>query len=453
MMREANDRVLVFIPLPPTSRWKGEGIAQTIENIIRYSGPIKFSLVIGKHIEAEVYRALEPEIKSKRVELITIGVFKSRLEDSSRFHRLLKQGCFYLDLIYFIAKQFIKKITKISNYKATFVPVPMFAIMASIFSERLVVSFWDPFVFEYPHGYGYGFRMNILKLMKYALHSATKIVTQSHVNQHYLNDFLGIDIAKVVVIKNGYPDYSPYVKDQSVTIENINALWGQPEKLPEKSRFKAYLYYFFQKKAKPFLNQDLKRAILHRLVTKDCDKETKIIMISTQHRPYKGFERLFSVLDLLITKHPQYRFKFIFTGVVPKQLYKKYSWAASLVFELSRLDDYQHAYTYKISDLVIHPSFVEGGMGTYPMFEAASVGVPCLSNIGRHMLEFQALSESDKNILCIDLIEKSASMNGIFNMLVNKELREKNVMLTNSMRVSWNDSGRLYKDLFLEMIS
>jgi glycosyltransferase involved in cell wall biosynthesis len=453
MMSEKKNNILVFIPLSPTSRWKGEGIAQTVENIIRYSAATKFSLVIGKHVEAEVRRALEPEIEAKRLELITIGYCKSRLEEGDRFRRL-RQVYFQFNLICFIAKQWIRKITKTSKHSATFVPVPVFAIMASIFSKKLIVSFWDPFVFEYPHGYGYGFRTSILKLMKYALHSATKIITQSNVNKDYLTNFFGISIEKVRVIKNGYPDYSVYIKEQEITIENVNALWGHLDEPSQKSRFLTYLDCFFQKKSRACLQQDLKRAVLHRLVIRDNDKNTKIIMISTQNRPYKGFDSLFAVLDLLITKYrAEYRFKLISTGIVPKTLYQKYSWASSLVFELTRLDDYQHAYAYKISDLVIHPSFVEGGMGTYAMFEAASIGVPCLSNMGRHMLEFQGLSESDRATLCIDLIDKEKSMDKIFSMLSDKELREKNVALTNSLRVSWNDSGKKYEDLFLEVIS
>ena len=192
--------------------------------------------------------------------------------------------------------------------------------------------------------------------------------------------------------------------------------------------------------------------MLHKLIVKTSEKDNKIIMISTQYRPYKGFECLFEVFNLLIEEYPQYYFKFVFTGFVPNSFYIKYPWAFNLVFEMQRLKNYQHAYMYKISDLVIHSSFVEGGVGNYPMFEAASINIPSLSNMGRHMLELQEKWKKNIDILVIDLIDKKSAVTKIFEMLFDNKLREKNVSLINSMRFSWQESSKKYQNLFESLV-
>lgn len=46
-----------------------------------------------------------------------------------------------------------------------------------------------------------------------------------------------------------------------------------------------------------------------------------------------------------------------------------------------------HAAFYHLAELAIHPSIFEGGAGTFPFLEAASVGTPCLMADGPHQRE------------------------------------------------------------------
>lgn len=454
-MSEKNYNVMIFMPISPKANWRGEGISQTIENIIRYSADkITYTLVVGRHVEKEIAIELGKEIASNKLKLLPIGFSKKKLGKALHSFRI-GYLFFYLSLSFFTIKQAVLSFLGISKYHLTFVPYALLAIPASIFSKKMAISFWDPFVLEYPHAFSEKFRLFIVKLLKYGMHSADVVITQSHTNKNYLIHFFGLDSEKIKVIENGHPDYRCYLSDQSITTENIMTAWdNKKEEFVSDSKKKLYYHYLIKKKTHRSLKDHMKKNVLHRLVTKDSTKESKIIVISTQYRPYKGFESLFSAYDLLIKKYcSQYKFKFVFTGSVPPVFYQKYAWANSLVFEMQRLEGRQHAYIYSIADLVIHPSFVEGGMGTYPMFEAASLNVPSLSNMGRHMLELQKKYAKDIDSLCVDLVDTEATSEKMFALLTNTELRKSNVSLTNSLRTLWEDSGKKYQDLFEELVS
>ncbi len=452
-MDKNNLNVMIFIPLPPIFAWRGEGIAQTVENLIRYSQNIQYILVIGSHAVGEIQEELQDKIKDNKLVLIPIGLFKKKIEaNTNKLVKFCGISAYYLSLLFFIIKKFILSYLGNNNNYITFVPFPYLSIFASIFSKKIVVSFWDPFVFEY-QSFNPLFKAFIMEIFKYSMNSAYVITTQSNINKNYLVNFFDITNEKIYVIENGYPDYACYLQNTEITIENIHSLWNK----------KTYSYYtnimFFiyenilqRKKVNQSLKDSLTKSVLHKLIVKTSEKDNKIIMISTQYRPYKGFECLFEVFNLLIEEYPQYYFKFVFTGFVPNSFYIKYPWAFNLVFEMQRLKNYQHAYMYKISDLVIHSSFVEGGVGNYPMFEAASINIPSLSNMGRHMLELQEKWKKNIDILVIDLIDKKSAVTKIFEMLFDNKLREKNVSLINSMRFSWQESSKKYQNLFESLV-
>ena len=77
-MDKNNLNVMIFIPLPPIFAWRGEGIAQTVENLIRYSQNIQYILVIGSHAVGEIQEELQDKIKDNKLVLIPIGLFKKK---------------------------------------------------------------------------------------------------------------------------------------------------------------------------------------------------------------------------------------------------------------------------------------------------------------------------------------------------------------------------------------
>lgn len=446
--------VLIFFPMPPATGWRGEGIAQTIENIIRFSTKTKYTLVVGSHVVKDIQTELSNAIDSKRLKIISIGAANAKMDNLPEYrflttlYKTYLTSRFYLSLQIFILKMFVLSLFGVHKNRITLLPSPFLAIAALPFSKKIGIFFWDPFVLEFQK-FNINSRTLVARLLKYATHLATFIITQSHVNKNYLINFFDVDEKKIHVAEHGAPDYSPLLENKEVTIDNIHKFWTE-NKIHFGNNILSFYYHVLKKSlTSRHIRTSLNRAVLHRLTAKESHKETKIIMISTQYRPYKGFEPLFDVLSLLIKScENKFHFKFIFTGNIPEYLYKKHSWANFFVYEFNRVSSLEHATLYKISDLVIHPSIVEGGLAAYPMFEAASVNVPSLCNIGRHMFELQLKNNRNIDDLCINLVSKRESVKKIFLMLTDAQHRINTINLINSIRIPWSESAAKYEDIF-----
>lgn len=452
-MRDAQD-VLIFFPMPPTTGWRGEGIAQTIENIIRFSTKTKYTLVVGSHVVNDIQAELSDAIRSERLKILSIGAANAKMDSLpeyrflTSFYKTYLTLRFYLSLQFFIFKMFILSLFGVNKNRITLLPSPFLAIAALPFSKKIGIFFWDPFVLEFQK-FDINSRTLVARLLKYATHLATFIITQSQANKNYLTNFFGVDEQKIHVAEHGAPDYGPLLANKVVTINNIHTFWKENKVDFGNNMLSFYFHVLKKSLTSRHLRTSINKAVLHRLTAKESNKETKIIMVSTQYRPYKGFEPLFDVLSLLTKKYEdKFNFKFIFTGNIPKHLYKKHSWANFFVYEFNRVGSLEHATLYKISDLVIHPSIVEGGLASYPMFEAASLNVPALCNMGRHMFELQTKNKKNIDDVCLDLTNKKESINKILNLLTDKTSSLNNINLINSMRISWADSAAKYEDIF-----
>jgi glycosyltransferase involved in cell wall biosynthesis len=105
-----------------------------------------------------------------------------------------------------------------------------------------------------------------------------------------------------------------------------------------------------------------------------------------------------------------------------------------------------------MSDLVLHPSYVEGGLGVYPQFEAASVGTPCLVNVGRHVLE----QRSDRTLIAkttSDFVNLNRTIEKIEDLMQSENERILNIKESESLRVSWKASSERYADIFKKVIN
>ncbi|AIL66194.1 Glycosyl transferase, group 1 family protein (plasmid) [Rickettsiales bacterium Ac37b] len=452
LSKKNNTEVTILLPLPPTAGWKGEGIAETIENIIKNTSTITYHLIVGRHLINEISTGeLSEKIKAQTLTLTPVGWYSKKIDlKTSRIVKRLSLILFKISFWAFLLKAFIKYIFSAPKAETIWIPIPMFGIFGKLFAKKLIISFWDPFVFEYS-GFDAMQKIMCLSYMKAGLKTADVIITQSLINRNFLVDFLNIDKEKVNLVKNGSPDYSNFIIDKNITIDNIKTYWntGHQDNTDNRNYLTNLLLFAFKKANLAVIRQELNKCILHRLITKASHKESKIIIISTQYRPYKGFGSLFKVLNKIIENYSDsFDFKFIFTGFVPEGFFREYPWAYGCIFEMNRVTTEQHAYIYAISDLAVHPSFVEGGLGTYPMFESASVGVPSLSHIGRHMLELEDDCNKSLEIMCIDLLTLDKAVETIMNMLTNASLRSKNIELINSIKINWQDIGNKYTELF-----
>ncbi len=460
-MRPTN--VLVWAVYPPTAGWRGEGITQTLENILLNAPKsVHYTLVLSA---AHLPIARETLGDSENIRLVPFGLNLRSLKIWTDPARLLKEtgpaedfssklGYFsdkiidaLLALIYFcsspVSKFLVSKVIKRSD--VIYNPSPVYSLL-SYKKIPKVFNFWDPFVFEYS-AFGNVRRRELHRFMfKYFL-KAKEIVTQSKANEQYLKNIWNFSAGSVNVIYNGSPNYRDlYKKFQDeigvkLTLKNILDFWPR----------KRIAGFTKAEALSVLLSETLNSSMLFRL-TNASSPETKIIMISTQYRPYKGFEALFDVLDALIKAAPQFDFRFVITAELPEKVRErfsgKYSWETERVYEMTRLSNIQHACMYSVSDIVLHPSFAEGGPTPYPASEAASLGIPSLTNLGRHTIEM--LERDGGGLACTvaDFLKKDQTVQQILNLLTDQKLREENVLNIENARVDWAKIGSEYAKVF-----
>lgn len=107
---------------------------------------------------------------------------------------------------------------------------------------------------------------------------------------------MGIESSKINVIYNGSPDYSEFKKQQSNL--SFSEVWSKSEfsGASKKAAFEA------------LVNHQLNFSVLWRLLTKNKVSNRKIVLISTQNRPYKGFDQLFVLINELCLRRDNYDF-------------------------------------------------------------------------------------------------------------------------------------------------
>lgn len=64
-------KLVVWVPLPPNSSWRGEGIAQTIENIVRNISPERKIEIVVSSKHAEMLVGLEKS--NPNISVLTLG--------------------------------------------------------------------------------------------------------------------------------------------------------------------------------------------------------------------------------------------------------------------------------------------------------------------------------------------------------------------------------------------
>jgi len=453
-------RLLVYIPLPPHAHWRGEGIAQTIENILlNLPSDQKITVLTSSEAAATI-----TSIFAQRSNLETMTWFgrpaafvrtntataQDLLDEAdtgvvsrvvSRFTR--KATSIVAAGRYLVAKFFtdlmLRRRMIAKNCSAIWVPQLAFDVRP-ISGMKKIVSFWDPFVFEYSD---FGNRQSLLKLFCKRISTADAIITQSKANKSYLTEVLGLDADSISVINNGSPDYSrlEWRHESNSEIPTDLDLYKLTNNWPA-----SWTDASGKRASAAYIDDRLNHSILFRLKT-DTKKTTKVIFVSTQYRPYKGFEGLFQIYDSLVRRNDGNDYRFLFTGEVPKRIKDRYSWSTSRIYELSRLSTIQHMCIYRISSLVLHPSHVEGGVGTYPTFEAASVGVPSLMNSGRHTSELiDQLAEATE--LVVDFAQIDQTIAAIEDLLSNEAKAQRNVEVANKARIEWGDAASRYATLF-----
>lgn len=377
-----DEKIAIWIPMRPFSKWSGEGISRTIERIIeKASQNLHFEIVCLQPHASEIKENLVwhdnvsfskiPAPKTKPFASLEYYLPATILKCLRYFALIPIYGIYVLFCLWYRIRMTLRK-----DIKKIWCPTFASLFSTANFRKEKIVNFWDGFVFEYP-----GFEdivLPVFRRLERLLNSADTIITQSDHNKDYLNQVLDIPGDKIIVIPNPFPDLSDLVSNNA---------------LDDIRRDRRSILTHWHKKKKPGIADRIKASVhksfLKRLAD-ETDENSFLIMMSTQVRPYKGMEVLFANLNRFLSDHPDYDIRMIVTGDLEKFIHKNkvdFPWVFRNVYILSRVSSKNLALLYTLADLVMHPSYAEGGHGVYPMFEGASVGTPCLANKGRHMDE------------------------------------------------------------------
>lgn len=458
-MLKSKIKVLVWLPLPFGSKWRGEGIAQTIENIVGHgSGLVEYHILCNKKISNELKEICQQWPNKDNVKIKNLGfsffdktsqepVSFKEIKKNLNAHRLLARTKEKLSLLDKLLWSFSLLLRSLlfwaakgeSKYNLIWIPAPSTLFTGVFSANKVIVSFWDPFVFEYSAFSAqatlvfYFISRNLLR--------ANKIVTQSYTNKNYLTSVLHFEENKSFFIPNGSPSYEKYITELDQNSSSTETILDYVA-----SKLKAYDLNIF-------LSQYINISTLFRLLSKR-KTNTKIIIISTQYRPYKGFETLFFLLDYIQKKYGEkYDFQFILTANnLPSPLKNRYAWIEEKIHCITKTPEYFHAILYYVSDLALHPSNAEGGLGSYPQYEAASLGIPCLSNIGRHMNELASYFKKDISPIISDFAKLEETSTKIITLLEDTHKKSENISLINETRIPWSKSALEYEKMFLETV-
>lgn len=453
--------VIVWIPLPAKAKWKGEGINRTIENIFRHlPAHIICHVVVSSWQASDLMKLAKdyphvrvcPMGRRKKINLHTVQSdadlphsFWEWISNKIKLGSLIKYkgNPLWSYIKYFFDLYFYSLLQRFNLFvpdkSVIWLPLPHLNGL-SLLKGKKIYSFWDPFVFEYRE-FSDGNQVVFKKLFS-SYRQANAIITQSQANKDFLINLFQVEAQKIEVIPNGSPEYS-HLLDSLTAIgrrnkEGLLAKWMKPQHTDSS-----------QKEAVNTITESMiNKAILWRLLYKLNKPTDKVLMVSTQVRPYKGFDLLIQILNELVKQETTYRYQFIFTTNIPDKMKERYPLLYERLHEIIRVSDEQHALLYYVSDLVIHPSHVEGGLGVYPQFEAASLGTPTLVNIGRHVLEQDnsKLSHHAENFTDIDKL-----LVRIHDLVSSEQSRQLNLEETRELIIPWQSSAKKYGDVFEKM--
>ncbi len=458
-----SSELVIWIPLSPKNSWNGEGISRTIENILEHlPRDIICQMVVSKNhaLELAGLAAKYPNIQIKTFGFTaryknvkkgdtkndgTIEFIITKIKPLSWLRKKLTSGLvqrvqyvFYVHLYAFLQRWNLF----LPDRKVFWIPVPGIPALGWLRAKK-IFSFWDPFVFEYKDFAD--INAFLFKHFASLYRDAELLITQSQANKDFLTNVFQVSPEKIEIINNGNPDYSEFYNQLDAigrrNKDGLLNLWAKSE----------YLALTYKEANNKQVHDLLNKSILWRLLYKLTPRD-RVLMISTQIRPYKGFNLLLEFLNNLVQNETEFRYQFIFTAELSDDMRNLYPALYERIHEITRVSNPQHALLYYISDLVMHPSYVEGGRGVYPQFEAASVGTPSLVNLGRHVFEQSPQAMSTPTHYAVDFTNTQELQRRIHELMSSEEARQLNLMETRQLSICWADSAKKYGETFKKVM-
>jgi hypothetical protein len=440
-------KILVWLPLPEGMSWRGEGISQTIEKIIiNSSANIEYDIYTAKSIGAEILESMDDQeilCKFRFINEVSKNkkIKKNKVEfDNSRFsfYKLLVERLdghwkkiqkYRVLLVSLISIKNVDHL--IDKYDAVWVPTPVVKLNCKSRKSKIFYNFWDPFVFEYSF-FGYLTKYFFYRRFAFIKSKGYKIITQSEFNKKYLSDVLGFNSDLINIARLGGPD------DKG--LRNINY---------SKFNFSEYPLIIDDGRVKlaKFISEMDNRSALFRAISR-FKKETKIIFVTTQNRPYKGLYQFLEIYKNILMRNDVF---LITTADINQLIIESFPELSESVCILKRVSNKQHEYLMRNSDLIIHPSYVEGGQGAFSMFEAALMNKPSIINWGRHVEEFKKFHPGVEDLIgkfSVDFDKVSSVEQLIHDLLFDNVKIKDNIEIVRGLVYSWTDSATRYEEIF-----
>lgn len=320
-----------------------------------------------------------------------------------------------------------------------------------------IVNFWDFVVGEYGYYWNKNTVANIHARVKLVCHAGDAIITQSHHNRDLkLGPVIGISADKVDVVYLSYPDHYP---------QYVSGFESGGERTPQ-SRAEAAniirhyaawrLYQNYGNRAKDYHRAGF---MLER-INKFEFENTCYAIVSTQDRPYKNLSFVINAFFDAVNKKGLDAYLFLTSEVdlsnsekeITKTILKQR--AQHRIFSLPRVPNKIHAALYHCAALTIHPSYTEGGVGSYPFVEGMVMGCPGLVAIGDYSREGQRLHPDYKSLMISPFYKKDAR-NKILTALRDPaatHAQQKPIFDVHA-RWQWNDVASAYLHVFRRTIA
>lgn len=311
-----------------------------------------------------------------------------------------------------------------------------------------VVNFWDFVVGEYGYFWEKVAVENIYSRIKLVCHAADAIITQSlHNRELKLSPIMNVDDAKINVVYLSYPDHYPkYVplfhesgmrtsqsRKQAADIIRHYVGWRLYQNFGSKGR-DMNKYGFMMERLNSFLFEDKAYAI-----------------VSTQDRPYKNLTFIVNAFFEAVNKKGVDAYLILTSEIdlsdkdseLTKVLIKQR--AMHRVFSLPRVPNNVHAALYHCASLTIHPSYSEGGVGSYPFVEGMVMGCPGLVAIGDYSYEGHRLHPNYDELM-ISPYHKKDAVKKIVQALQNPEklYKSQKDIFDSHVKWKWTDIASAY---------
>ncbi len=311
-----------------------------------------------------------------------------------------------------------------------------------------VVNFWDFVVGEYGYFWDKAAVENTYSRIKLVCHAADAIITQSlHNRELKLFPIMNVDGAKTNVVYLSYPDHYP----QYVPLFHKSGVRTTQSRKQAADIIRHYvgwrLYQNFGSKGRDMSKYGF---MMERLNSFLFEGKTYAI-ISTQDRPYKNLTFIVNAFFDAVNKKGIDAYLILTSEIdlsdkeseLTKALIKQR--AMHRVFSLPRVPNNVHAALYHCASLTIHPSYSEGGVGSYPFVEGMVMGCPGLVAIGDYSYEGQRLHPSYHELMISPYHKKAATKKIVRALKSSDKLHEeqKNIFAAHA-KWKWTDIASAY---------